>query len=77
MTDYCEMCHRPCEDGQDFYDDFHHQVCQDEWVRRFRDGKCCYCGVNDAGHNNVSQTPWCDECAAGGGAIELRGYPGP
>ena len=72
MTDYCEFCGKPYEDGQDFTVEFH-QVCKDEWYGRLASGKCGYCGK----HDRVGGMPWCEECAKDCGAIELHGYAGP
>lgn len=47
-----------------------HPACENEFMRRMRDGKCIGCGSKDA----TELEPWCKECNAIDGPRYV-GYP--
>ena len=47
----CDYCGNNVLDSQESVDGLHHDICQDEWNKRYNSGMCVKCGNKFTGYD--------------------------
>ena len=66
----CDYCGNNVLDSQESVDGLHHDICQDEWNKRYNSGMCVGCG----GQRDRVHFTRCSKCTK---VYQYSNYKGP